>query len=364
MAVYVHIPFCPSKCGYCDFNSYAMDGDIVSRTANALVQEIQRSPHTGRPAKTIFFGGGTPTFLPAEALLSILEAVREAHPPVPECEITSEANPGTVDAEKFAAMRGAGFNRLSIGVQSFDDDELRSLDRVHTADEVYRAYRAARDAGFSNVNLDLMFALPNQTLQAWICNLESALALAPEHLSLYCLTIEPNTRFYRLFRRGLLPLPPDETQREMYERTLDLTAQHGYEPYEISNFARPGFECLHNLCYWRAEEYVGYGPGAVERVGPRRWTHIKHPVAYCEAVERGEDLACESETLDPATIAFERLMLGLRLQEGISSDLTPDLLDRAEPLIQNGWLKLQDGRLRLTREGRHWCNRVVLELSA
>jgi oxygen-independent coproporphyrinogen-3 oxidase len=340
-----------------------MQGEIVSRTAEAIVREIRSSPHAGRPAKTVFFGGGTPTFLAADRLRSILEAVLECHPPTPGCEITSEANPGTVDAEKFASMRAAGFNRLSIGVQSFDEEELRALDRVHTVEEVYRTYDAARQAGFQNVNLDLMFALPNQTPAAWSRNLSSALSLRPEHLSLYCLTIEPNTRFYRLLRRGLLPLPPDEVQREMYEITLDLTSAHGYEAYEISNFAQPNYQCRHNLCYWRGEEYVGYGPGAVERVGFRRWTHIKHPAAYCQAVERGEDLACESEMLDDRTLAFERLMLGLRLAEGVPLHLMPGVPERAQPLIEQGWLERSNGHLRLTREGRHWCNRIVVELA-
>lgn len=363
VAVYVHIPFCPAKCGYCDFNSYAMQGDIVERTMKAILTEVRRSPHAGRPAKTIFFGGGTPTFVPTQLLLSLLKAIQEAHPPIENCEITCEANPGTADAQKFQDMRRAGFNRLSLGAQSFHHQELAALDRVHSPHEIFRAFALAREAGFDNVNLDLMFALPNQTIKRWKRNLETALALKPEHLSLYCLTIEPNTRFYRLHRRGLLPLPPDETQREMYDLTLDLTEHAGYYSYEISNFARPGFECRHNLAYWRGEEYVAYGPGAVEQAGNVRWVHIKHPERYSQAVEQGMPLACESETLDDKTLQFEQIMLRLRTAEGLPVSSSGQLLERAKPLIQRGWLQEIEGTLRLTREGRHWCNRIVVELA-
>jgi len=363
VAVYVHIPFCPAKCGYCDFNSYAMSGEIVRRTMDAIVSEVKRSPHAGRPASTIFFGGGTPTFVPTEALLELLEAVTSCHPPIYECEITSEANPGTADAEKLQAMRCAGFNRVSIGAQSFDEAELSALDRVHSPEDVHRAVALAREAGFENLNLDLMFALPNQTIERWKRNLETALALAPEHLSLYCLTIEPNTRFYRLHRKGVLPLPTDEAQRRMYELALDMAEDAGYHAYEISNFALPGFECRHNIAYWRGEEYVAYGPGAVERVGTVRWTHIKHPERYCRAVEQSLPLACESEQIDEETLRFERIMLQLRTAEGLPLMPNDQLLARAKPLIERGWLQVEEGAVRLTREGRHWCNRVVIELA-
>lgn len=363
VAVYVHIPFCPSKCGYCDFNSYAMSGEIIPRTIEAINLEIAHSPHAGRPAKSIFFGGGTPTFVTSDALVGLLAAVVRTHPPAENCEISCEANPGTADAAKFHFMRRAGFNRLSIGAQSFHKQELSVLDRVHSPDDIHRAFDLARDAGFDNVNLDLMFALPDQTIDRWRRNLETALALEPEHLSLYCLTIEPNTRFYRLARKGLLPLPPDDVQREMYELTIDLLERSGYHGYEISNFARPGYECRHNLAYWRGEEYVAYGPGAVERVGNVRWTHIKHPERYCQAVEQGLPLACESEALDEETLRFERIMLGLRTAEGLPLAAGDALLDRAKPLIARGWLETTNGTLRLTREGRHWCNRIVIELT-
>lgn len=365
LAIYVHIPFCPSKCGYCDFNSYALAGfptDIRERTTRAIIAEIERSPFHGRPAETIFFGGGTPTYLEAGQIEAILDAVVRAHPPVDGCEITSESNPGTADANKYAAMNKAGFNRLSLGAQSFRDSDLIRLERVHQSSEIFRAVDLARAAGFDNLNLDLMFALPGQSRRAWTDNLDQALALAPEHLSLYCLTIEPNTRFYKLHRRGELVLPDDEAQVAMYEECLDRTAAAGFAQYEISNFARPGRECRHNLAYWQGLEYAGYGPGAVGcGHDPRvRATNIKHPERYCQAVEKRTPLACESETLDADARRTEQIMLGLRLNRGISREgLDPRALNRLEA---RGWIESRPDRAVLTRAGRHFCSEVALEL--
>lgn len=362
LAVYVHVPFCPSKCGYCDFNSYAMDGEIVERTVDAMVAEIRRSPWRGRPAKTIFFGGGTPTFLEEGQLLRIFEAVLDTHPPMESCEITSEANPGTVDTPKFRAMRGAGFNRISLGAQSFLDSDLLALDRVHRAGDIERAVGAARDAGFGNLNLDLMFALPNQSVHAWKRNLDRALALDPEHLSLYCLTIEPNTAFYKKQLRGQLDLPDEDRQVAMYEACVRRTAEAGYAQYEISNFAKPGLACRHNLEYWYGNEYAGYGPGAVGMVEGVRATNMKHPRLYCETVEAGKPLACESEALDEATRRMERIMLGLRLNDGLPLEglaLDAKALDR---LASRDWIELDAHRLRLTPAGRHFCSEVALAL--
>lgn len=397
LAIYVHTPFCPSKCGYCDFNSYAMQGEIMERTTRAIISEIEQSPQSGRPAKTIFFGGGTPTYLEEGQILRILEAVLRTHPPIHGCEITSESNPGTADAAKYKAMRKAGFNRISLGAQSFLDEDLIRLERVHKASEIGRAVGLARDAGFENLNLDLMFALPHQSLRAWRLNLDRALELSPEHLSLYCLTIEPNTSFYKKNLRGQLHLPDDESQVAMYEECLDRLAAEGYNQYEISNFAKPGQECRHNLCYWRGEEYAGYGPGAVEclrtdeddggdgtdgshhfipintdlpfpttqhpiPISLRRSTNLKHPDRYCEAVESGKPLAFESEVLDAPILRIERIMLGLRLNSGLdvkSLQLAPPALARVE---ERGWVERCQDSIRLTRAGRHFCSEVALEL--
>jgi oxygen-independent coproporphyrinogen-3 oxidase len=362
IAVYVHVPFCPSKCGYCDFNSYAMQGEIVGRTVDAMVAEIRRSPWAGRRAKTIFFGGGTPTYLDEASLLRVFQAVLETHPPLDGAEITSEANPGTVDQAKFAAMRAAGFNRISLGAQSFLDSDLIALERVHKAGDIERAVGAARAAGFDNVNLDLMFALPNQSVHAWRRNLDRALALEPEHLSLYCLTIEPNTAFYKRHLRGQLTLPDDDQQVTMYEECVARTEAAGFRQYEISNFAKPGRECAHNLCYWHAEEYAGYGPGAVGMVEGVRYTNLKHPAGYCEAVEAGKPLPFESEQLGEDTRRTERIMLGLRLNDGLLLDgleIEPKGVDK---LLHRGWVAQEANRLKLTPAGRHFCSEVALEL--
>jgi oxygen-independent coproporphyrinogen-3 oxidase len=366
IAVYVHTPFCPSKCGYCDFNSYALSGGVVDRTVDAMEREIRSSAWAGRPAKTVFFGGGTPTFLSAEQITRLLRAVLETHAPIEGAEVTSEANPGTADAEKFAAMRSAGFNRLSLGAQSFQSHDLIQLGRVHEASDVPRAVRIAREAGFDNLNLDLMFALPSQSERAWRQNLETAFSLKPEHLSLYCLTIEPNTRFHRYAHRGMLDLPGEDAQVAMYEDACTLAEQHGYDQYEISNFAKPGRESRHNLCYWRGEEYLGYGPGAVGCVTEEpssfraRYTVMKHPERYCDAIENGTPLWCDQETLGPDELDLERLMLGLRLNEGV--DYQPD--PKARAAVENrGWLEPGPGPLRLTPQGRHFCSEVVARLA-
>jgi oxygen-independent coproporphyrinogen-3 oxidase len=362
IAVYVHIPFCPSKCGYCDFNSYAMDGEIKQRTTDAIRKEILQSPWRGVKAKTVFFGGGTPTFLEQDQLLSILDAVAESHPIDSDIEVTSEANPGTVDTPKFAAMRQAGFNRISLGVQSFQEDDLLTLGRVHKSGEIERAVLAAREAGFESLNLDLMFALPNQSLHGWRANLDRALALNPDHLSLYCLTIEENTAFYKQQLRGQLQLPDEDSQVEMYEECVRKTAEREYVHYEISNFARPGMECRHNLCYWRTEDYAGYGPGAVGCVDGVRYTNTKHPVGYSERVENGQPVPFESEKLTEEDRRLERIMLGLRLAEGLpvsGVEISDGGLKRC---IQRGWVSSDQDRLYLTQEGKHFCSEVALEL--
>ncbi|MFZ4507107.1 MAG: radical SAM family heme chaperone HemW [Fimbriimonas sp.] len=366
LAIYVHVPFCPTKCGYCDFNSYAMDGDIVEQTTEAMLREIRQSPWRGRPASTIFFGGGTPTFLAADALVGLLRGVMEVHPPLDGCEITSEANPGTVDASKFRAMRQGGFNRVSLGAQSFLNSDLITLGRVHRAGEIERAVLAAREAGFDNLNVDLMFALPDQSVHAWNANLDRALALRPDHISLYCLTIEPNTAFYKKNLRGELALPDDEAQVEMYDECVRRTHEAGFRHYEISNFALPGRECRHNLAYWAAEEYAGYGPGAVGAVDidgvRRRATNLKHPERYVDAVNRGIPLGYDPEDLDTRTLRTETIMLGLRMNDGFSPDGLNLEAKTLNELTARGWIEPDKLRIRLTPEGRHFCSEVALAL--
>lgn len=366
VAVYVHTPFCPSKCGYCDFNSYAMSGEVIERTTQATIQEILSSPWRGRPAKTIFFGGGTPTYLSERQLCSILEAVIQVHPPIEGCEITSEANPGTVDMPKFRAMLEAGFNRISLGAQSFNTSDLIQLGRIHEPSHVGRAVETARNAGFDNVNIDLMFALPGQSLRAWKNNLELAVSLGTDHLSLYCLTIEQNTRFYKLWLKGMLDLPDDAQQTAMYDEAISVCEGAGLAQYEISNFAKPGRECEHNLCYWRSEEYASYGPGAVGCMespeGRVRYTNTKHPDHFSTQIEKQENHWCDSEVLGQSELNTERIMMGIRLNSGLdlaSVNIPSASLDK---VISLGWAEVKDNILRLTPAGRHFCSEVTVHL--
>ncbi len=339
-----------------------MDGEIVDRTVKAIRKEIENSPHKGRPAKTIFFGGGTPTYLPGNSLCELLKSVKEIHPPIEGCEITSEANPGTIDSDKFSNMVDAGFNRISIGAQSFLDSDLIKLDRVHQSSEIVRAVKIARESGFRNVSIDLMFALPGQSRFAWKENLKRAFDLGTDHLSLYCLTIEENTKFYKLFIKGILNQPDENSQTEMYDIAVDEAARNGFLQYEISNFAKPGLECKHNLCYWNCEEYAAYGPGAVEQVGGRRWTHLKHPNLYCDAVEKAVDLFCDSEELNDEIRREEKIMLGLRLNQGISVLESSPNRTGLEKAIENGWIVIENEFMKLTKSGRHYCNQAILLL--
>lgn len=367
LAVYVHIPFCPTKCGYCDFNSYAGTSDSeVSRTVQAQVEEIRQSPWRGRAASTIFFGGGTPTFLSEYQLLSIFEAVVDTHPPVADCEITSEANPGTVDAEKFAAMHRAGFNRVSLGAQSFLDTDLVALGRIHRSGEIERAVDLARSAGFDNLNLDLMFGLPYQSMRAWKANLERALKLQPEHLSLYCLTLEPNTPFYKRHLSGDLEVPDDEQQVAMYDACIEGVKSTGFDQYEISNYAKANRACQHNLAYWTGVEYAGYGPGAVGCVqaerGRRRYTNLKLPSRFAAAIENRDPQWFEEEILGSNELRTEEIMLGLRLNQGIALDVIGTADRGLEQLVARGWAEVIGSRVALTSVGRHFCSEAALLL--
>lgn len=316
---YVHIPFCVRKCAYCDFNSYSgYDDSSVRRYVDALDAEIRRTGPSDISVDTVFFGGGTPTAIRATDEARLLAAVRETLPLTPDAEITTEANPGTMDVAHLAVLRDAGFNRISFGVQSFDPGLLKTLDRIHTADEAKNAVKAARDAGFDNVSIDLMFALPRQTEAQWQSTLSEAFALGTDHISLYSLMVEEGTGFHTLYRKGRLPLPDNETAARMYEMAIDGARSAGYSMYEISNFARDGRECRHNLHYWRNESYYGFGCGAVAYWNGVRRTNVKLPSRYAEIVQAGGDPAFESECVTNDVSMAESMMLGLRLvDEGV-----------------------------------------------
>ena len=395
---YVHIPFCVRKCAYCDFNSYSgyTEGHIARYVA-ALTQEIKAppAPNSGGagivgerfiapssptppelgaggllPVDTIFFGGGTPTAIPAEDEAALLRTVLDTLPVMPDAEITTEANPGTMDTAHLETLRAAGFNRISFGVQSFDPGLLKTLDRIHSADEGKNAVCAAHAAGFDNVSIDLMFGLPRQTLTQWRDTLEQALALETDHLSLYGLIVEEGTGFYTLQQKGRLPLPDDDTAAEMYQMALDAARSAGYLQYEISNFARPGRECRHNLHYWRNQPYYGFGCGAVAYLDGSRRTNVKSPVQYAETVEIGGNLALSVETLSPAETMAETMMLGQRLtQEGVSCrrfcdrfgiDPRENFAAEIETFTQRGLLEVVGENIRLTPQGVFLASEVMV----
>ncbi len=371
LAIYIHIPFCAKHCAYCDFNTYVekLQSDLVQNTVLAICHDI-RANSNSRPISSIFFGGGTPTFLSGENLELIINTVFDNFDVSRDAEISSEANPGSSDAQKFQKMHSAGFNRLSIGVQSFDDELLVALDRFHTSDEAESALIAARAAGFENLNLDLMFGLPKQNLDHWGATLERAISIGTEHLSLYALTLEPGTRFERLQAGGKLELPEEDIELEMYERCIYQLTHAGYEHYEVSNFAKPGYRSRHNQVYWRNEEYLGFGPGAVSYMDGRRWKRERLPVRYIRKMNLTEDLAVESEALDFDGQLGETMMLGLRLIDGLPLARIRDRFG-IEPLVEfaaqidslssNGLLELENDVLKLTHRGLLLANTVLAE---
>jgi oxygen-independent coproporphyrinogen III oxidase len=371
LGIYIHIPFCVKKCSYCDFNAYAGADALVQPVVDALVKDIGQTPDRGRPVPTIFFGGGTPTFIGSDQLGSTLNAVRNQFRVADNAEISAEANPTTVDASKFAAMFDFGINRLSIGVQALDDRLLPLLDRNHSRAEAEQAVALARDAGFRNVSIDLMFGLPTQTRADWDSTLDRALALGTEHVSVYGLTLEAGTRFERLHAGGKLPLPHEDDELWMYERAIERLTDAGFDHYEVSNFARPGYRCRHNEIYWRNEEYAGFGPGAVSYIGGRRWTKEKHPSRYVGKMRKGDDLTVEEERLNPVAALSETLLTGLRQLDGIPvgplrARFGIDPLEQFAPAIERlsraGRLIVEDDRMRLTHQGLLFANDVFVEL--
>jgi oxygen-independent coproporphyrinogen-3 oxidase len=325
VAVYVHVPFCRARCSYCDFNTYAGLETLIPAYVAAVCREIEIA---GRrwdrlTAPTIYFGGGTPSILPPDLLGELLRALRLAFHVSGDVEITLEANPGTVDVERLCRMRALGVNRLSLGIQSAHDDELGLLGRIHTWDEAVETVGAAREAGFDNLSLDFIFGLPGQTMSRWRETVEAALRLRPEHLSLYALSVEEDTRLEARIAAGELPSPDEDMAAEMYELAEERLAEAGYWHYEISNWATvhpriPNpYMCHHNLTYWRNESWLGVGAGAHSWMDGRRWANVRHPREYVAALERGDTPAAETEPINRRLEMGETMMMGLRLAEGV-----------------------------------------------
>lgn len=370
VSIYVHIPFCAKRCAYCDFNTYAWRGAIVRDTLEAIRLSIESTEEPNIDVPTIFFGGGTPSFPDPELVVRILDAIRGRFRVLPDAEISIEVNPGTVDRARYSLLKQAGFNRLSMGVQAFDDGLLRSLGRIHTANEALRSYETARQAGFENINIDLMFAMPNQTLCQWQKTLRVGISIQPEHISCYALTVEPGTPFFKMHQLGQLNLPDEETDLRMYQYTIRALTRAGYEHYEISNFAKPGYRCQHNMVYWRNEEYLGFGPGAVSFRHGVRWKAISNPRRYVQAVRRSASLVEEEERLDADASLGETLMLMLRLRDGVDVQAVEqrygvNLIQRyayqIDKLRRLYLLEVTSERWRITAKGLPVANTVCAE---
>ncbi|MCI4678568.1 radical SAM family heme chaperone HemW [Rhodoblastus acidophilus] len=376
--VYVHWPFCLSKCPYCDFNSHVRRGGIEEdRYLAAIRIELKhRAALTqGRQVRSIFFGGGTPSLMQPETVAAIIETIGALWKLDPKAEITLEANPTSVEAGRFLGYRQAGVNRVSLGVQALNDADLKSLGRMHSADEAMRALDIAART-FDRTSFDLIYARPGQTPKAWAGELKEALARAPEHLSLYQLTIEPDTMFEQLYRAGRLKIPKADVARDLWDVTQELTEMAGLPAYEISNHARPGSESRHNLIYWRYGEYVGVGPGAHGRIvaakgGRRAHATEPHPEMWLTVVETEGSGLIEDEALSREAQGDEFLLMGLRLTEGIDparfQALTGKRFEasRVADLIANNMVEYtRQGRIRVTSEGFPVLDAVVADLAA
>lgn len=373
--VYVHWPFCLSKCPYCDFNSHVAANIDQRRWAAALARELEhmRQATGPRDVTSVFFGGGTPSLMDVATVGTVLEKIAALWNLGDGAEITLEANPTSAEAERFRGYRAAGVNRLSLGVQSLDDRELRFLGRLHSADEALAAIALARDT-FPRLSFDLIYARPGQTPEAWGAELRRALGHAIDHLSLYQLTIEEGTAFARLYEKGAFALPDDEAAAELYALTAEICGEAGLSAYEVSNYAKPGAESRHNLVYWRYGDYAGVGPGAHGRIGgtgERIATRaLKTPGEWIAAVEKkGHGLEAE-ELISPAEQGDEMMLMGLRLEEGVSLARYAELSGRAlapariEALVDEGLLRREGDRIAATAEGRLVLDALLARLLA
>lgn len=361
--LYVHVPFCLTRCGYCDFNAYAGLDYLASRYVDALSLEADlASPlWADESVVSVFLGGGTPTTLEVGDLRALLARLRDRFDVAPNAEVTIEANPDTVEEAKLAGLLDAGFTRLSMGAQSFDRVVLAALERVHDPASVLRALRDARRAGYANVNLDLIYGATGETLQSWERSLGAAIDLGPEHVSAYALTIEPSTSLGRKVQRGVVPAPDPDLQADMFELACAVLAAAGYRHYEVSNWARPGFECVHNLGYWRRRPYLGLGAGAHSYRDERRWWNVRPPNEYLALVEAGRLPVGGEERLGPSESQLEEVLLRLRTLEGISSSWVEPTA--AAPLLESGLLRDDADTLVPTERGMLVLNELVLALA-
>lgn len=367
LELYIHIPFCIKKCDYCDFLSGPASRTGQEAYVYALLREIEEAASMEkRPVSTLFIGGGTPSVLPVDLMELLLGKLSEQFRFLPEAECTIEANPGTLTEEKLVLYRKYGLNRISIGLQSPADQELKMLGRIHDYREFLESYKLARHVGFDNINVDLMFAIPGQSYEGWIKNLRTVAALAPEHISAYSLIIEEGTPFFS----RQLALPDEDTEYKMYEDVAGILGEYGYHQYEISNYARSGFECRHNKGYWERRDYLGLGLGASSLIGKKRFTNTSNMEEYLNNSRNLTGIRKDMEILEEKDEMEEFMFLGLRMTEGVSEADFQEYFHVSiekiygrviEKYIRQGLLEKKKDRIFLTRRGIHVSNTVMAD---
>ena len=366
-SLYIHIPFCVKKCIYCDFFSVPYDESLAMGYINAVLKELELRRERAGTLRTVYIGGGTPTTIPTLALIRLLKTVKDIFNIAQNAEFTIEANPGTVTREMIKALSGSGINRLSIGVQSFHDKELKLLGRIHDFTEGLDSIAAARHAGITNLSIDLIYGIPGQTLRDWTQTVSTAVEMSPEHISAYELTPEKDTPLHKLISTGQLEKPDEDTIISMYSHTIARLGEAGYSQYEISNFAKRGFQCIHNLNYWNRGQYLGIGAGAHGFIADKRTKNTGDIRTYIELLSQGDLPEAETLEISCEDAIKESIFLGLRKTEGLDirefrEDLGIDLLKISDRLIHEGLLASDGVHLSLTRKGIVVSNRVITEM--
>ena len=371
--LYIHIPFCIKKCLYCDFFSVPYNAQTALNYTDALCKELSLKKHFAQSLKSIYIGGGTPSLLPDECFTKLFQCLRNNYHFSTDIEITVETNPGTLDKPKVNTLISTGVNRLSVGIQSFHDNELLFLGRIHNAEEAFRSIDLITKANIKNFSIDLMYGIPRQTMDSWKASLRNAVELSPTHISTYELTLEENTPLFAIIKSDAIAATDEDLVLEMYNHTIDYLAGHGYEHYEISNFALPGFKCIHNLNYWNRGEYIGAGAGAHSFVNGVRTKNIADVNKYIDSLNSGIIHETESLMITPGESLKEFIFLGLRKTEGINVKNIPSsmiadrealekLIDASGELINEGYLELNEDYLRLTRKGIVISNTIIVKL--
>ena len=371
LSFYVHIPYCIKRCGYCDFNTYTpselQDGATLEIVSNdyidAVLRELESAPKDQVP--TIFFGGGTPSLLPAHDLGRVITAIKARNGLTSDCEITLEANPDSVTEEKLQGYLAAGFNRISFGMQSAQPHVLAVLDRTHNPANVKRAVDMARAAGFESISVDLIYGTPGESLEDWRSTVTEALSLDIDHISAYALIVETGTKLAAQIKRGELTMPNDDLMADMYLLVDQMCNDAGLNWYELSNWAKPGKECLHNIAYWKSANWWGLGPGAHSHVDRKRFWNVKHPTAYKQKLFAGESPIADSEDLTAEQLRDESIMLAIRMRTGLAlSLLTDSAKENLEAYKSSGHIELIEGAFQLTAQGRLIADRLVREALA